>query len=64
MEKAGRYDKTRRRRSRRSGRETGCWVYVPGEELRAAGFEPGGQLPWYRVWGSARGVTLRLYREG
>lgn len=60
---SGRYDAGRRRRTKRSGRETGCWVYIAGEELRAAGFEPAGELPWYRVWSSPRGgVRLRLYR--
>lgn len=60
----GSYDHARRRRAKRSGRERGCWTYIPAEELRAAGFDPDGPLPWYRVWGSKRGVVLRLYREG
>lgn len=60
----GNYDHARRRRSKRGGRERGCWIYIPGEELQAAGFEPGGQLPWYRVWGTRRGVVLRLYKKG
>lgn len=60
----GRYDAARRRRSVRRGRERGCWVYIPAEELRKAGI--GDALPWYRTWGSAvRGarVTVNLYRE-
>lgn len=60
----GSYDYARRRRAKRGGRETGCWIYIPGEELARAGWQPGGPLPWYRVWASARGVVLRLYREG
>ena len=57
------YDYAHRRRAKRSGRERGCWTYIPAEELQAAGFDPHGPLPWYRVWGSKRGVVLRLYRE-
>jgi hypothetical protein len=60
----GSYDFARRRRTKRAGRERGCWLYIPGEELAKAGHEPGGVLPWYRVWGSKRGVVIRLYREG
>lgn len=61
---AGRYDAGARRRAKRSGREAGCWTYIPAEELTKAGYEPGGELPWYRVWGSKRGgITMRLYRE-
>jgi hypothetical protein len=61
---AGRYDAGARRRAKRSGRETGCWAYIPGEELAKAGYEPGGELPWYRAWGTKRGgVFVRLYRE-
>jgi hypothetical protein len=58
------YDHARRRRAKRSGRELGCWAYIPADELEKAGVEPGGLLPWYRVWGGRRGgITLRLYRE-
>lgn len=64
VEPRGSYDFARRRRTKRGGREQGCWIYIPGEELAKAGHEPGGALPWYRVWGSKRGVVLRLYREG
>jgi hypothetical protein len=61
---AGRYDAGARRRAKRTGRETGCWTYIPGEELAKAGIEPGGKLPYYRVWGSQRGgIRMRLYRE-
>lgn len=58
------YDAARRRRTTRRQREKGCSVYIPAEELEKAGFVPGGDLPWYRVWGSRRGVVLRLYKEG
>jgi hypothetical protein len=57
------YDYAKRRRGVRKGREAGCWVYVPAEELRKAGHEPGGPVPFYRTWGSARGsILVRLYR--
>lgn len=60
----GQYDRARRRRSVRRGRERGCWVYIPAEELAKAGID--GDRPWYRVWGSkVRGarVTVNLYRD-
>jgi hypothetical protein len=58
------YDAMARRRAQRRGRERGCWVYVPAEELRKAGHDPAGPPPFYRTWGSARGgVMVRLYRE-
>lgn len=60
----GSYDHARRRRTKRGGREKGCWIYIAAEELERVGFEPGGVLPWYRVWGTARGLVIRLYREG
>jgi hypothetical protein len=57
-----RYDFAERRRSTRTGRERGCWVYIPAEELRKADIDPSGPRPWYRVWGSpGGGVMLRLY---
>jgi hypothetical protein len=58
------YDHSQRRRALRKGRETGCSIYIPAEELAKAGFVPGGPLPTYRTWGSARGsVMVRLYKE-
>ena len=60
----GRYDAGRRRRAKRDGREKGCRVYIPAEELAKAGFDPDGPEPYYRVWGTQRGgVFVRLYRE-
>jgi hypothetical protein len=60
---AGRYDHAERRRSVRRGRERGCWVYIPAEELERTG-HASGPPPFYRLWGTARGgVLVRLYRE-
>ena len=50
-----------RRRSKRSGRETGCWTYIPGELLTVVRDAADGGAPFYRVWGGQRGryvVTL------
>lgn len=61
---SGRYDARARRRSQRRGREKGCHVYIPAEELQRAGYSPDDPPPWYRVWGSSRGgLFIRLYRE-
>jgi hypothetical protein len=58
------YDAGARRQSKQGGREVGCWLYVPGEELRKAGIDPKGPPPLYRVWGTARGgIFARLYRN-
>lgn len=60
----GRYDEGERRQSGRSGREKGCWVYIPAAELRKAGFGPDDPAPFYRTWGDRRGsVVVRLYRQ-
>lgn len=60
--RAGKYDSGLRRRSVRSGRERGCWVYVPADELVRAGVDPSGPAPLYRTWGTPRGgVLVRLY---
>lgn len=42
---AGRHDAMARRQSKRSGRERGCWAYIPSEVLVKAGIDPGGVLP-------------------
>lgn len=58
------YDAMARRQSQRRGRERGCWVYVPAEELQKAGIGPDDDPPLYRTWGTARGgVFVRLYRN-
>lgn len=61
---AGRYDPAERRRGVRKGRERGCWVYIPLEELSKAGIDPNDPPPDYRIWGDERGgVVVRLYRR-
>jgi hypothetical protein len=60
-----RYDPRRARQSVRRGKERGVWVFVPAAELRAAGIDPHGDPPTYRMWtrGAGRGsVLLRFYR--
>ncbi|PYO40126.1 MAG: hypothetical protein DMD33_18755 [Gemmatimonadetes bacterium] len=58
------YDAMARRRGQRRGRERGCWLYVPAEELRKAGYDPQGDPPFYRTWGTKTGgLLVRLYRD-
>lgn len=59
-----RYDSALRRRAQRKGRERGCWVFIPAEELEKAGRSPELEPPYYRTWGTKRGVVLvRIYKE-
>lgn len=59
----GRYDAQERKQALRKQREKGCSVYIAAEELLAAGFDPEGPPPFYRVWGASRGgVFVRLYK--
>lgn len=59
-----RYDVAARRQSKRTGRERGCWLYIPAEELEKAGIDPTGPPPFYRTWGTSRGgIMVRLYGE-
>jgi hypothetical protein len=57
------YDPARRRRGVRKPGERGLWVYVPAEELEAAGIAPNGSPPFYRLWPHEKAVLVRLYRE-
>lgn len=58
------YDHARRRRTKRTGREKGCWVYIAAEELQRSGFDPETPPPFYRVWATPRGgAFVRLYKE-
>jgi hypothetical protein len=60
----GRYDQGLRRRSRRTGRERGCWVYIPAEELAKTGIRPDEPAPFYRTFGRVNSVVVKLYRAG
>lgn len=53
-------DPAGRHRGVRRGRERGCWVYVPAEQMRAAGVnvERGQPPPDYRVWAGRKRTTL------
>lgn len=46
---SGRHDAGMRRKAQRRGRERGCWVYIAGEELQAAGIDPHGPVPFYKI---------------
>jgi hypothetical protein len=64
----GRHDTAARRRAKRSGRERGCWAYIPQEDLIRAGFSPDDPPPFYRTRAykrsaNASAVILDLYRE-
>lgn len=58
------HDPARRRRARRTGREKGCWVYVPAETLEAQRIPTDAQV-YYRTWGDPKRprVMVNLYRE-
>lgn len=63
--RSGRYDAMARRRSKRTGREKGCWLYIPAEQLDKTGHGGDSPAPFYRVWGAPRGrLTIQLYKEG
>ena len=60
------YDHAALRNGVRRGRERGCWVYIPAEELEKAGIDPFGQSPRYQLWpGRKRTILVQLHkREG
>lgn len=63
-EVSGRHDPAKRRRSQRAGKEKGVRIYIAAAELRAAGIDPHGPAPEYRVWPDTTkrgGMRLRLY---
>jgi hypothetical protein len=61
---SGKFDPLARRRAQRNGRERGCWVYIAGELLGAAGYVQGEPPPFYRVWAGERGrFIVTTYRE-
>ena len=60
------YDHARRRRCVRRGRERGCWLYIPAEQLLHMGFAPGDAAPFYRTWEDRTGrprLVVNLYRQ-
>lgn len=61
---AGRHDAALRKQSTRGGRDKGCRVYIAAEQLEAAGIDPNGPAPFYRVWAGPRGrFIVTLYPE-
>jgi hypothetical protein len=48
---AGRQDTAARKRAQRSGRLRGCSMNITADELEAAGIDPHGPRPWYRIVG-------------
>jgi hypothetical protein len=58
-----RYDFAARRKSKRTGNEKGCWLYIPMEELAKTGVDLDGLPPRYRVWGGPRGrCVVQFYK--
>lgn len=58
------FDPALRRKATRTGRQKGCYIYIPAEVLQAAQPKLGGELPHYRTWaGKGGAVLVRLYRE-
>ncbi len=63
---SGRTDVAARKRAKRGGRERGCWLYIPAEQLVECGLDPYGPAPWYRIWTDRGGrprLMVNLYRE-
>ena len=57
------HDYARRRRAKRTGRQKGCTVYIPAEQLQRSGLADRWPL-YFRVWGGARGrFVVVLYEE-
>ena len=57
------HDYAARRKTKRTGRERGCWLYIPAEELAATGYESDAP-PFYRLWpGRKRTILVQLYEE-
>jgi hypothetical protein len=59
---AGRHDAAALRQAKRTGRQRGCWVYIPASELERCGLELDAPAPRYRAWpGRRRTVLVQLY---
>lgn len=54
------YDAQAWRRSLRKGRQRGCMVYIPAEELERLGIDPTGPAPLYRTAGRQGGQTVMV----
>ena len=52
------YDPMARRASVRKGRERGCWVYIPREELDKTRLASVDAPPFYRTVGRKDGATV------
>lgn len=64
----GTYDYAERRKAQRAGQEKGCRIYIPAPVLIAAGIDPDGPPPRYRLHGFQRSkhghtVIATLYVE-
>lgn len=60
------HDIAYRRKTVRRGREKGCWLYIPAEQLEALGFKPDEPAPRAVTWPDAGGrprLMVNLYRE-
>jgi hypothetical protein len=63
----GRSDTAARKRAQRSGRLRGCSINITADELEAAGIDPHGPRPWYRVVGIGKGrarFVVQLFDKG
>jgi hypothetical protein len=63
--RGGRHDPERRRKSYRYGKQKGVTIQISAAELLAAGIDPNGPAPEYRVYPGQRrdgGLQLRLFR--
>jgi hypothetical protein len=61
-----RHDPQAHRKAQRHGRQKGVTITIAAAELRAAGIDPDGPVPTYRVFPGKKqdgGVQLRLYRS-
>lgn len=57
-------DHAERRRGLRKQRERGCSIYIPGDQLEAAGYAPTEPPPFYRTWANPHGrILIQLYRR-
>ena len=59
-----RHDHCAARQSVRYGAEKGIRIYIPKDDLVAAGIDPDGQPPKFRTWpGRTGSIMVRLYRD-